>query len=68
MFDFNNVPLSPDESKIDELAVYMNVSYACAADIVFFRSQPYYSEEKEAELVNLHACGNPPNMSSFGKL
>lgn len=48
------------------LAKELNVSDACAMDIVYLRTRSRHTPELERELIELYAKGTPPNICDFG--
>ena len=51
---------------IQKLAVELNVPEACAMDVYYLRTRSRWMPELEAELIQLHQQGTPPNMCEFG--
>ena len=51
---------------ISALASKLNISEVCAHDVFYLRSRSRHTPELEAQLIALHAEGNPPNMCDFG--
>ena len=52
----SSIPLTSEE---------LGVSENCAMNVIYLRSRSRHTPEKEAELIALHAAGNPPNMCEF---
>jgi hypothetical protein len=50
---------------ITDLADKLNVSEACASDIVYLRSRSRWTPELEQLLIQLHKEGTPPNIFQF---
>ena len=50
---------------ITDLADKLNVSEACASDIVYLRNRSRWTPELEQLLIQLHKEGTPPNIFEF---
>lgn len=48
------------------LAQELDVSDACASDILYLRTRSRHTQALEEELIRLHRAGTPPNMCDFG--
>lgn len=48
------------------LAESLNITEACAADVIYLRTRNRWTPELEKELIRLHKEGNPPNVMDFG--
>lgn len=44
------------------LADELSVTLSCAADVLYLRSLPRWTQEVETELIRLHSAGTPPNI------
>ena len=51
--------------QIASLAKEKELTIPCAMDVWYLRTRSRWTEEKEAELIQLHKEGNPPNMGDF---
>ena len=54
------------EQYMRDLAAELGVSVSCAQDVWYLRTRSRHTLTLEAELIALHAAGNPPNMNDFG--
>jgi hypothetical protein len=54
------------EQYMRDLAAELGVSVSCAQDVWYLRTRSRHTPTLEAELIALHAAGNPPNMCDFG--
>ncbi len=48
------------------IAQQLQVSMACAGDIMYLRTRTRWTQELENELISLHKAGTPPNVMEFG--
>ncbi len=48
------------------LSKTLNISLACADDVIYLRSRQRHTPELEQELIALHKAGTPPNIFEFG--
>lgn len=53
-------------STVEQIAKELNISPACASDVVYLRSRSRWSQILEEELIALHELGTPPNIFEFG--
>jgi hypothetical protein len=54
------------EQYMRDLAAELGVSVSCAQDVWYLRTRSRHTPALEAELIALHAAGNPPSMCDFG--
>jgi hypothetical protein len=54
------------ETEDESLAKELSVSLGCARDIIYLRSRSRWTPKLEAELIQLHSKGVPPNICKFG--
>lgn len=53
-------------AEVAKLSYELGVSESCAMDIAYLRTRSRHTPELEAELIELHKKGIPPNMCDFG--
>lgn len=51
---------------IQDLAVELKISKACAMDVYYLRTRSRWTQELEDQLIDLHAKGTVPNMCEYG--
>ena len=51
---------------IEDIQNELNVSEACANDILYLRTRNRHNQDLENQLIDLHRAGTPPNIMEFG--
>ena len=51
--------------EIENISKELNISYACARDVVYLRTRSRHTQEMEERLIQLHREGTPPNVNEF---
>jgi hypothetical protein len=54
------------ESQISIIQKELNISTACAEDVLYLRTRERWTKDLEDKLIALHAINKPPNMLDFG--
>ena len=54
------------ETEAGFLAKVLDISEQCADDVLYLRSRRRWTPQLEAELIQLHKDGKPPNVYDFG--
>jgi hypothetical protein len=62
----NPIFMTPPFDEIQYIQKTLNVTDACAADIIYLRTRQRHTLELEQQLIRLHELGTPPNIMEFG--
>ena len=54
------------KDEVTDLVLELNVTEACASDVIYLRTRNRWSQDLEKELIALHKAGTPPMITGFG--